>query len=98
MEQQEKIMALIRDMDQLQIRPRLTAGVSIHNKKTGYYADPGSVTLCYGASLLKWMLLLGAGAASVMGWMWLCRRKREQKLKEKYRRKVQRLKRKMSKS
>lgn len=95
---QEKIMSVIRRMDQIRVCPRITAGISLHDRKNGNFTDPGSVTLSFGASLLKWVLIAGGIAFSLYTWMWLCRRKRDRKIKEKYGKKLRRLKQKMSKS
>ncbi|MBR7165990.1 MAG: hypothetical protein IKD18_06900 [Clostridia bacterium] len=89
----DQLSPLCRAKDMLEsicLSPRITAGIAVHNKMTGAHSGNKSVTLSFHVTLLRALLWLLGLFLFIKGALCLCRIKRDQMLRKKYRNKGRR--------
>ncbi len=93
-----KAVSCLNRMDDIVLHPRITAGISFHNKRTGKSSGNKSITLSQSATLLQMILTLLAIFLAMRALFCIQRMKRNQKMKKKFRAKWKKAAKKMSKS
>lgn len=77
-------------LESICLYPRLTAGIAVQNKTTGAHSGNKSVTLSFHVTLFRALLWLFGMLLFIKGALCLCRWRRDQMLRKKYRKKGRR--------
>lgn len=98
MEGLNQMRIFLRTLDRISLYPHLSAGMSIRNKKTGKCTGPRSISLSFCVSLLRFLIVMASIMLALKMLFCMLRWKREKKIRDKYRKKWKRQRKKMSKS
>jgi len=85
-------MQCMKTMDQIILRPRLSAQISIYDRKNRCSSGAKSITLSFGTTLLRALIATMTVFLGVAMFLRFCKSKQERKIRKKYRMKLKKWK------
>ncbi len=87
-----------RKLDRISLYPQISAGLNIRNQETGKSSGQKSISFSFCISLLRMLIVLASIVLAMKMLLCWVQWKREKKIREKYRAKWRKRRKKMSKS